>query len=528
MTGGQEALLTRPLFGCLGEAESVRAIQEQRSLVQFLHRYQTTEANRFRRQDQLARVVETVEWWGLVGCQLCFAATGQREPDHDIHSCKRGVDSERARLLLRWLEGLDIPLSHHPRRRGDCSICAPFYPCREVAYGVHKAEARSPGRKAYWIKQFEEKPGPDGHCEHRPLIRQAIAALCTYDNQFLGKLLTKLASDRDNLDLSSEVDARKWFEQLAQIPHWRFWNILQIYESLIRAFYFRRNRSLGREPLCGFPDEPPGDMSYSLDLEVDSPSWNDSKEVDRWQASLDWWVGKCSFCAGRGLIGQHILHTLRECERGGAAKVKSELGIAMYYDGILPSSGCRNCHIPFDFCNSWAREEGGEWAMVRPDRLRCQYGPYLLADTIIGLFHCGKSEIQQSFLGEAEKYCEAHDFQMDFDGETVACSLSQCITVAGTEGSEMIRTLAVLTKPMRAMIGQGNQGGIDCPIEERGSCSISSTAGGSSKVSLGINLATGAGDDEDDEGKDEEEDGSEDRVAAFINRLHREDELMFE
>lgn len=304
ITRRQEPLLTQPLFGCLSEAESVGAIQEQRSLVQFLHRYQTTEANRFGRQDQLARVVETVKWWGLVGCQLCFAVTGQRKPDHDIHSCKRGVDSERARLLLRWLEGLDIPLSHHPRRRGDCSICAPFYPCREVAYGVHKAEARSPGRKAYWAKQFKEKPGPDGHCEHRPLIRQAIAALCTYDNQFLGKLLTKLASDRDNLDLSSEVDARKWFEQLAQIPHWRFWNILQIYESLIRAFYFRRNRSLGQEPLCGFPNEPPGDISYTLDLEVDFPSWNDSKEVDRWQASLDWWVGKCSFCAGRGLTAK--------------------------------------------------------------------------------------------------------------------------------------------------------------------------------------------------------------------------------
>lgn len=82
--------------------ESIGAIEERRSILEFLSRYSITKANPFRRQDQLANIVQTVEWWGLVGCQLCFAATGQREPDHNMYLCRsRGAEGEMARFILQ-------------------------------------------------------------------------------------------------------------------------------------------------------------------------------------------------------------------------------------------------------------------------------------------------------------------------------------------------------------------------------------------------------------------------------------------
>ncbi|KAI5455742.1 hypothetical protein BGZ63DRAFT_137258 [Mariannaea sp. PMI_226] len=100
ITERQETLLAQPLFGCLKEVDSAEAIEERRSILQFLSRYNTTEANKFRRQDQLAEVVQTVEWWGLVGCPVCFTTIGRREPDHDMYSCESGINGERARLIL--------------------------------------------------------------------------------------------------------------------------------------------------------------------------------------------------------------------------------------------------------------------------------------------------------------------------------------------------------------------------------------------------------------------------------------------
>lgn len=115
---------------------------------------------------------------------------------------------------------------------------------------------------------------------------------------------------------------------------------------------------------------------------------------------------KCSFCAGRGFRGSHILHQLRQCKGGGAAQVRKELGEAMYEEGILPSNGCDSCHLPYDFCNGWMRNEGGEWVTHDISGRHCQYGRYLLSDTMIGLYYCGRSELKQEIQDGAEEYCE--------------------------------------------------------------------------------------------------------------------------
>lgn len=157
-------------------------------------------------------------------------------------------------------------------------------------FGILTAEDKSPDKGEVWGKRFKEKSGPDGHCEHRPIIQQVIAALCVYNNQFLGKLITKLASDQDGIDLTIQADAEKWFKQKITIQDDCFSNLLLVYESLVRAFYFRQNRSQGREVLWGFPREPPAQTPLETEPESESdiePSgWDDAEEVRRWEASL--------------------------------------------------------------------------------------------------------------------------------------------------------------------------------------------------------------------------------------------------
>jgi hypothetical protein len=49
---------------------------------------------------------------------------------------------------------------------------------------------------------------------------------------------------------------------------------------------------------------------------VGENGWNGDEELQGWRIALDWWVGKCGFCAGRGLDGTQINHSLHRCKRG--------------------------------------------------------------------------------------------------------------------------------------------------------------------------------------------------------------------
>ncbi|KAH7112035.1 hypothetical protein EDB81DRAFT_671170 [Dactylonectria macrodidyma] len=455
--GGSALEIPDPLFGCPNELRSVEEIGERRSILQFLNGYYPTQEIDFRRQDQLSSIVQTVEWWGLVGCQLCFANTGEPEPDHDINTCGKEVDGEKARAILHWLERLTIPLSY-TQQRGDCSVCVAFHPCKEMVFGDRAITARSACERAYWDEELEMKSGPDGHCEHKPIIRQVIAALCAYDDQFLGKLFTKLVSDRDGVNLTDECDARKWFEKRISFDDYCFSNILLVYESLVVAFYFRQNQKRGLAALWGFPKQPPGLVPPPKESHKRISRLNDVEELNAWEAALDWWVGECGFCVGRGLRGSHILHELRQCERGGSERIRDALGEAMYEEGILPSNGCDRCHLPYDICDDWMRDEDGEWARPDMSRRQCKYGQYLLGDTLIGLYYCGKGEFQQYIFDEVEEYCDRdcdwEDCEVSYDSETVAYCLSQPITVAGVEGSKMVRMLAVFTRMIWNLVGK--------------------------------------------------------------------------
>lgn len=86
---------------------------------------------------------------------------------------------------------------------------------------------------------FDSPPGPDGHCNNKPAVRRAIAALCTFDNQILGKILTKFVSNWDGADLTTQTGATQWFER--KIPLGKKDWILQlliVLDILTAAFDF--------------------------------------------------------------------------------------------------------------------------------------------------------------------------------------------------------------------------------------------------------------------------------------------------
>ena len=277
-------------------------------------------------------------------------------------SCRQSPDREKAIKVLRWLEKLSISRSC-AAERGFCSTCVLFFPCREVAIGDRVATADSSGSREYWMEEYNSGQGPDGLCQRKPIMRQVIAALSVVDDHFLGKVITKLASDQDGVDVSISECARPWFEERVQFKFTWFPNMLWVFEMLVISFYYRQNKARDAIPLCGFPLQPAGlaaiPADESDDEDVESRKRNDTGELQSWEASLDWWIGKCSFCAGRGLPGNLSQHGLRQCPRGGKRTMRMLLPESIYEEGMLPSNGCRNCHLPHNLCDRWYRVDDG-------------------------------------------------------------------------------------------------------------------------------------------------------------------------
>src|SRR5262249_5462153 len=128
---------------------------------------------------RLGKIHRTTENWRFVGCELCFAITGQREPDHKLEECKRWSACEAARRILGWLESLAIP--RYFDYRGCCSICAHGWDvCDEMRWGyrISEAASRNPGSEARLIEEYDSRAGQGGFCKKRALVQRIIAALC--------------------------------------------------------------------------------------------------------------------------------------------------------------------------------------------------------------------------------------------------------------------------------------------------------------------------------------------------------------
>lgn len=318
----------RPLFGCVSDLSSITAAEERRSVIRFLNEYRAGKESGFALQCRLTEILQTVEWWGLVGCILYFVTTGQMQPNHEMSSCTMTAYREEVMSVLRWLESLYIPRSNF-LGIGFCSLCAAFHPCNEVILGDRVGMAHPSDAQDYWVKELESKVGTDGHCERKPIVRQVIAAFSVYDDFFLWKIMTKLASDQEGTDLMMAQQARAWFEK--RIPFKEYWfpQMLLAYETVVLSFYERQNRNRQAPPLCGFPDQPaalaPKPLTMGSHGAVALSEWTEMDDLINWDACLDGWVGKCSFCAGRGFRGCDIQHERRRCNRGGKTTLRSGL-----------------------------------------------------------------------------------------------------------------------------------------------------------------------------------------------------------
>ncbi|KAF5261492.1 hypothetical protein FOXYS1_7818, partial [Fusarium oxysporum] len=204
--------------------------------------------------DRLGRIHDITEEWRFVGCEVCFAMTGRREPDHNLDDCNRWSACKPAKRILRWLESLAIP--RYFKQRGDCSMCGHgWVVCDEMRMGQRMYEVAS-GRgveatRAALTKEYDSQLGSDGYCRNKPVVRRMIAALCACNDQFLGKVLTEMALNYDGIDLASEKQAKQWFEQRILLPG-DFWasRLVYVLDQLITAFDFQKSeREAPKRPL---------------------------------------------------------------------------------------------------------------------------------------------------------------------------------------------------------------------------------------------------------------------------------------
>lgn len=171
-------------------------------------------------------------------------------------------------------------------------------------------------------------------------------------------------------------------------------------------------------------------------------------EVQDWKITLDWLVGKCTFCAGLGFDEMHFRHTLRECERGGALQVDQNLGRLFYDVASLPWSGCELCCMPQEFCLRWG--SNGDRGRVTMLRDHCKYGRHLLRDGIIGFLTCGATRYRADVWGGLAEYCGREGRILPrYDDATAVWWLTQQLVVAEVEATEMIRQLSTWTRGLR-------------------------------------------------------------------------------
>ena len=74
---------------------------------------------------------------------------------------------------------------------------------------------------------------------------------------------------------------------------------------------------------------------------------------------------------------------------------------------------------------------------------------------MLGLYHCGKSELWQEILERVEEYYIGEDLDVSYDEETVACSLAEPVLIRDVQGSVMLRELAILTRMVQNASREG-------------------------------------------------------------------------
>lgn len=422
-----------PLFG--GPVAAGRQPDIHPRLMEFLGK----RADVWKRPQKLQLLLEDMEEdhfkrWRSAGCQLCFVNNGVQARDHQITKCT-SAGSDKANMILQWLDGLK--LERFAARHGRCSLCGEIdktgETCAELSAAAYFDNVDAE-YKAAWRTEIDSAKGPDGLCENKKVVRETIAALCGYDGQILGRGMAKLVSENYDIDLAVKEQATQWFEQ--QVESRKNWipQMLLVYDLLVASFDFLRDRGIKR-PIDGkvvnAPKSEAGEASDADDYARD--------EVKEWKAIADWWKGKCSFCAGRGLSEEQIKHTLRTCNRGGKSKLAKCLGQAIYGEGFRAEGGCKDCAMPRELCQAWSKQ-GNRWN--KAPGTRCQYGTQAY-DTAIGFYY---SDIKYR-IRLAEAMADDEDEYDAGEEDDVAAWLGrEIMTETGVQSSEIMRQLAEWTQ----------------------------------------------------------------------------------
>lgn len=251
------------IFAQLDEVSPTQEL-EQHAIMSSVNLYREERAEDYMLQQRVNTLLKTVEWWELLGCPLCFAETGEMEPDHGLKLCQ-GRHARPARQILLWLTNLAIPrLTHF--KPGACVICAGICrgmwvgarPCQEIRLGDAISEARDEETRQRALQEYKNKEGKGGDCHRKSRMYEVIAALCACQNQTLSGILTQAAREQDGVDLLIDAEARSWFERRIPLEDGWFPGIVFAYETLMVGFYHHRNSLRGSPPLYGFPRRPAG------------------------------------------------------------------------------------------------------------------------------------------------------------------------------------------------------------------------------------------------------------------------------
>jgi hypothetical protein len=129
-----------PIFGRPSALER-DSVLEERNLTSAHIKSQETEANKdFDTPYRLHGIGDAFVRWAKVGCQLCYASTGEQEPDHNLEHCRRLDASNKARKIFNWLQDLKLP--RLVPGIGACSLCSMTnFPCGDVIAGIRSDEA---------------------------------------------------------------------------------------------------------------------------------------------------------------------------------------------------------------------------------------------------------------------------------------------------------------------------------------------------------------------------------------------------
>lgn len=367
--------------------------------------------------------------WRTVGCQLCYASNGRPEPDHTLSECRASSYSESAIALAQQLDQ-EILATLFDGGLDGCKLCeGTDYVCQEICLQQRIADAG--GRKSTaWLDEKRKQSGRSTDaCEMRPVVRDTLAALYIYDQQFLGQLMGRWLLNDHSVDTSVPGFVELWLKDRITVGSLSVSKILLIFEFLVRAFDYRKTKTL----------DPGARTEHTSDTNT---LYGTERELEGWVDALTWWRHRCGFCAGRGLCDDQIQHSLVECTRGGAGVLQRGFGECFYGGDWSVKGGCKQCAVPREICRRWKKDAKGKW--IRDPTQACQFGRQAY-DTVIGIFNCTAKNFRMGLLAEVMEATGSMP-----DHEDVAEWLCQPITLAnGFVGSEMMRTLFFWTGEIR-------------------------------------------------------------------------------